>query len=804
MNIGNLLRHLTPEEKKLIRNTEKQNSKINNIKLSLIFNKTCINEKLLPTYTNIVTHDPAARDEQITVEYRRQLVQRQIELKEADLLNAETTNSTNYLKISSDIRNDELRSDIVRCLKELRDQHYSIGLSRIKSKLNRLYRGKVCLIEECDSYINLSDTTLTENQKKFLNLGLKCHLQPKYSTHKKKIELEMLYESLIDLERNNKIVINPDLKDQLRGESTRRRSYSESKLMTPELKEAAKQLRENPDIVIKKADKSNIFVIINKEEYLQKVNNILNDTSKFEKINRDPTEPLQRKVNKLIDAANAEAGHKILTPIVGNYTPGYFYGNIKTHKPGNPLRPIISQVTTATYDTSKQLDKIIKKYIPKKYSLKSRDEFIELLQANQPDGTLASLDVTSLFTNVPVRETIEIILENVYNHENLVPPPIPRNILEQLLLACTTESPFRCPNNKLYYQKDGIAMGCCLAPTFAEYYMCNLENDVLSNNNIKPSVYCRYVDDIYVVVRNEEHLFQLKTRMEEQSALQFTYEMSANNILPFLDINVSIQNGQYSLSVHRKTTDKGKCMNPSSECPDRYKRSVIRAYLYRAHKTCSDMNERKSEIERCKQILINNGFTNREVDKEINGYRNTANASADETNEVIKLFYENQMTNSYKTDERVLNQIIERNVNVLGNARLKVIVYYKNIYTKHHVIKNSPSTQRSALQKTNVVYKISCPDEDCVLLQNVNYIGMTCTTLSRRITCHLTAGAPKEHFRRFHGVTVTRKMLEDNVSILNQVADRRRLAISEALLIEKHRPAINNQFSGSNRILKLF
>ena len=73
---------------------------------------------------------------------------------------------------------------------------------------------------------------------------------------------------------------------------------------------------------------------------------------------------------------------------------------------------------------------------------------------------LASIDVESLFTNVPVLETIQIILDRVYDNRDSDLPPLQlhRGILEKLLLACTTESPFRGPDGQLYRQKDGIAM----------------------------------------------------------------------------------------------------------------------------------------------------------------------------------------------------------------------------------------------------------------------------------------------------------------------------------------------------------
>ena len=121
-----------------------------------------------------------------------------------------------------------------------------------------------------------------------------------------KIELEILYDKILSLQRENKIIINPNLKNELRGESTRRRCFEKSSVHSDEMKQAAKELRSNPNIVIKKADKSNVFVIMDgKEEYTNKINQILADQTKFKQITRDPTETLQRKVNKLIAAANS-------------------------------------------------------------------------------------------------------------------------------------------------------------------------------------------------------------------------------------------------------------------------------------------------------------------------------------------------------------------------------------------------------------------------------------------------------------------------------------------------------------------
>ena len=92
-----------------------------------------------------------------------------------------------------------------------------------------------------------------------------------------------------------------------------------------------------------------MYVIMDRAEYLSKVNDILSDLSKFKKISKDPTEALKKKVNQLIIAANAAVGQEHFAKLVGEYKPGYMYGTVKSHKQNNPLRPIISQILTPTY-----------------------------------------------------------------------------------------------------------------------------------------------------------------------------------------------------------------------------------------------------------------------------------------------------------------------------------------------------------------------------------------------------------------------------------------------------------------------
>ena len=85
---------------------------------------------------------------------------------------------------------------------------------------------------------------------------------------------------------------------------------------------------------------------------------------------------------------------------------------------------------------------------------------------------------------------------------------------------------------------DCVSMGSSLGVTFANFCMCLIENTVLVCSNLKPSLYCRYVDDCYVIVRDEDHLRQLKDAFEEASVLKFTYETAVRKKIHFLDVGV--------------------------------------------------------------------------------------------------------------------------------------------------------------------------------------------------------------------------------------------------------------------------
>ncbi|XP_076045746.1 uncharacterized protein LOC143027986 [Oratosquilla oratoria] len=369
----------------------------------------------------------AVQQKQFTLDFRRRLLYEQVEEKKKLIKSLNTELDETLEEFRNCVIASDLRDQIERALQHSLSMYINSTETRVQKKLSRLYGSKVLLPKSTDGYLNLSNYILSDIQKEFLNLGLKCNYMPKFRKIEKTAELELLYRNLCELHKDGKINMNPDVKEQLQAESTKHRGVGGGSLLTAELRQAAKELRENKDIVIRRADKSDLFVILNRSDYFDKVDSLLQDSSKFLQIRRNPVDRIRKKVTDLINNANAVIDGVKFHNLQGHYEPGYFYD-------------------TPTYQLAKQLNDLITPYIPTLHTLRSTDEFVDILRNTAPQGMLASLDVESLFSNLPVEETIQIILQNVFNHNSLPPPKLPRDTLEKMLRVCTKEAPFRCPS----------------------------------------------------------------------------------------------------------------------------------------------------------------------------------------------------------------------------------------------------------------------------------------------------------------------------------------------------------------------
>ena len=77
------------------------------------------------------------------------------------------------------------------------------------------------------------------------------------------------------------MTIHENLKLQLLSESTKCRHLKPSQILSKEMFKAAKDLKNHPDIIVRRADKSSLFVGMNRAEYKAKLDQIVSDSAKF-------------------------------------------------------------------------------------------------------------------------------------------------------------------------------------------------------------------------------------------------------------------------------------------------------------------------------------------------------------------------------------------------------------------------------------------------------------------------------------------------------------------------------------------
>ncbi|MEL7309141.1 MAG: hypothetical protein AAGK05_15610, partial [Pseudomonadota bacterium] len=167
-------------------------------------------------------------------------------------------------------------------------------------------------------------------------------------------------------------------------------------------------------------------------------------------------------------------------------------------------------------------------------------------------------DIRSLFTNIPVDETIDIICDTWYRIQKSPPKvascAVSEDNLRSLLDAVTKNVKFAF-NNQLFCQIDGLAMGSPLSGSFADVFVGDYERSLLDSRPKKHVIksYLRFVDDLHIVMHKDGiQSLQNDLRMLHRS-LQFTMDEGAH----FLDVNIHREAERVKTSVHRKTTFTG-------------------------------------------------------------------------------------------------------------------------------------------------------------------------------------------------------------------------------------------------------
>lgn len=542
----------------------------------------------------------------------------------------------------------------------------------------------------------------------------------------------------------------------------------------------AKRLREK-DCFYLKADKGNKVVILDKEDYYERVNNLINN-GPYKKLSRNPLPKMITEVRNVVKTCN-----NLITPSlknklhISNPKVPRLYCLPKIHKPGKSVRPIVSAIGSPTYHLSKWLTEEFEN-LPNaqpNFSVINSNDFINKVNNIQlQEGEfLISFDVCSLFPSVPIPQTLDY-LRDLLESNNLSQEVIDEYI--KLTKLCMKQNCFQF-NNNFFEQHEGTAMGNSLSPFIASLFMSRFEVEAKEDLEYFPRIWLRYVDDIFAVfdtkVGNiDDFVNNLNNRFP---SIKFTYEIENNGQLPFLDVLV-IRNTENKLEfdIYRKDTNTHRYIpNDSNHCVQH----KMASFNFLIHRLLSfPLNKERFEKEKSliKDIAVSNGYCTGPVDTMIRKrkFKETLRISSTfqinrENSKFISIPYEPRLTNGLS---RIFKDI---GITVVHSSENKL-----------QQILGNPKDKISINERSGI-YEISCKDCD------KKYVGQTRRSIQTRFKehmAHLKYGRTEKSSVAQHAFDNNHRIDISNLRLIRNITNSRQLDAFESLEINKCRNSMNS------------
>jgi len=370
--------------------------------------------------------------------------------------------------------------------------------------------------------------------------------------------------------------------------------------LTIKERKALKQLKNNDSIVIKKADKGSAIVIQNKTDYCQEAERQLNNKQHYKPISAPIFPAICQQYNSILKEM---LKYKLISSKVFNYLLArpdarerFFYLLPKIHKTKDkwinnipPGRPIVSDINSESYRIARFVDFYLSPVCNLHPSyVKNTYHFLNKIKDTQvgADDLLITLDVESLYTNIDTNLGLTAIKEALSQKPKLI-----HGHILKLLQLCLEGNDFTF-NGKNYLQIHGTAMGRTFAPKYADIVMAALEKQALNKCEKQPSLYLRYLDDIFLIWPHSIEDFNqfLQIFNNEHTSINFKANIQPHTI-EFLDVLVFKgenfnKNHLLDTKVFFKETDSHSLLHKSSFHPKHVFSGLVKSQLIRFARIC--------------------------------------------------------------------------------------------------------------------------------------------------------------------------------------------------------------------------
>ena len=714
-----------PASHTLYRKTVKRWTAFHRTKNQLKFLRMCLSEQVIPkTFGMICT---TAFNGDAFSEFQRSFLLDRVEHCKSQV----EDNHFQLRRLQSSLR-ENLQSakfeGAMRRAGEVALRRGAVHLNILLQKLNKLCDESLwtryC---NADNIKNLSSFNINLHQTELLSLGLNfCIGPPK----------EFLIDSLSSINNFNYYHSNSQI-HFLKGHITFNFLNDIHFSVLPNRHQTAlKQLRSNNRLKITRADKGGAIVLLDEDDYKLKAHRLLNDTNTYEKLEKvPPVASVQNKFNsdlkKIANNMNSPSEKKLVLSKISERVPSlpYFYGIPKIHKNGCPLRPIVATCNSPHSNLAEWLARELSKYLgmfSPSHLLHSMDFVGRLRSIGRCGGRMMSLDVTALFTNVP----LQFVLENLRKkaNEGIFNPPIALDSFLDLIKLSVENTVFIF-DGMAFKQKFGVAMGSPLSPVLANLCMEFLESEFILNcpDNIKPLVWYRYVDDIFIVYDKDDSSFDNFVSYVNNllPSIKFTVEREQENKLSFLDVLVHHNPNDltFSFDIYRKPTNSEMYIHYFSYHHPQVKSNIIVNLVTRALRLCDPCyidKEFKHIKEVFRKLAYPEFFINKAFSRAKRNYYNpkTNNKEAHFNNALVLPFHHGLVP--------VKNQLDKHNKKNNAKSNVMLTFNYKNSLSRQ-IVKNK---KVECDKNENGVYSIPC--KDC----SSRYYGETGRKLSIRLDEH--------------------------------------------------------------------
>jgi len=262
--------------------------------------------------------------------------------------------------------------------------------NRQRGKFNRLHKAQHLNTNNIKgTVINLSDQKLEDSAISLLKKGLNFAVTPK----------SIPIEDILAVVEKAVKSLPEETAEEARQETVRilKNSSRPRQNLTRTEKAALKNLKLNTNLTILQADKGNATVILNSTDYKRKIASLLEQLT-YRRLAKDPTELLERKTTQLLKKSTlTDNTCQRLRP--SGSRPPRLYGLPKIHKEGIPLRPIVDNIGSPTYQLSKHLTGLLY-YLTGNttHQVKNSFHFIQIVDSIriQPEDLMVSFDVISV------------------------------------------------------------------------------------------------------------------------------------------------------------------------------------------------------------------------------------------------------------------------------------------------------------------------------------------------------------------------------------------------------------------------